>query len=142
MNDKDYIVVVQCDLVMQRCSGYQCEKAFHERTGGFAGYPQEKAYRTLYLTCGGCCGRPLHRKLMNLLGPIQKKENIAKERIVVQLASCISKDNYHGPQCPHLDYLKRLLDKLGVEYRQDTVISRKADQRRQAGLYAAEDETP
>ena len=66
MQDKDYIAIVQCHLVKQRCSGYFCEKAFHERTGGFAAYPPDKAYRTIYLTCGGCCGRALHRKLSHL----------------------------------------------------------------------------
>lgn len=38
MNDKEYLVIVQCHLVMPRCSGYFCEKAFRERLGGFAGY--------------------------------------------------------------------------------------------------------
>jgi predicted metal-binding protein len=120
---------------MQRCSGYFCEKAFHERTGGFGVYSVNKAYRTLYLTCGGCCGRPLHRKLSNLITKIQAKEGVAKDRIVVQLASCITKDNYHGPPCPHLDYLKALIGKLGLEYRQDTHVSRRAQERRDAGIY-------
>jgi hypothetical protein len=31
----DYLVVVQCDIVMERCSGYFCEKAFDERSGVF-----------------------------------------------------------------------------------------------------------
>ena len=63
MEEKEYLVIVQCHLVMQRCSGYFCEKAFSERLGGFADYPSDKRYRTLYMTCGGCCGRALHRKL-------------------------------------------------------------------------------
>ena len=135
MDNKDYIVVVQCDLVMQRCSGYFCEQAFHDRSGGFGVYRADKAYRTIYLTCGGCCGRPLHRKLANLIGKLQAKENIAKDRIAVQLASCITKDNYHGPPCPHLDYLKTLIGKLGLDYREDTHISRKVQERRDAGIY-------
>ncbi|MCE5249924.1 CGGC domain-containing protein, partial [bacterium] len=82
MEEKDYIVIVQCDLVKQRCSGYFCEKAYHERTGGFAEYPRDKAYRTLYLTCGGCCGRALHRKLSHLIGRMAKKEKIEKNRVI------------------------------------------------------------
>lgn len=126
---------MQCDLVTQRCSGYFCEKAFHERSGGFAAYRPDKLYRTLYLTCGGCCGRALHRKLEHVARRLQQKEGIAKDRIVVQLASCITKDNYHGPPCPHLAYLKTLIGKLGLDCRDDTHLSRKAQERREAGVY-------
>jgi predicted metal-binding protein len=87
------------------------------------------------LTCGGCCGRALHRKLSHLAREIQKKEGVGRERIVVQLSSCITKDNYHGPPCPHLDYLKTLIGKVGMEVREGTSISHKAEERRQAGLY-------
>ncbi len=133
---KDYIVIVQCHLVVERCSGYHCERAFHERTGGFAGYSKEKAYRSLYLTCGGCCGLPLHRKLSNVVRKAKEKEGIEKDRFVVQLASCITKDNYHGPPCPHLDYLKGLVDKLGLDVCEDTSIGKTAERRRQEGIYA------
>ena len=135
MNDKDYIAVVQCHLVKQRCSGYFCEKAFHERTGGFSGYATGRFYRALYMTCGGCCGRPLHRKLSNLIHKIKDKEGIERDRIVVQLSSCITKDNYHGPPCPHLDYLKDLISRLGLDVVEDTSISQKAEERRKSGVY-------
>lgn len=135
MEDKVYIAVVQCHLVKQRCSGYFCEKSFQERTGGFSGYSADKNYRVLYMTCGGCCGRPLQRKLSNLIHKIKATESIEKEQIVVQLSSCITKDSYHGPPCPHLDYLKKLIDKLGLDVLQDTSISKKAEQRRKAGVY-------
>jgi len=135
MDDKDYIAIVQCHLVKQRCSGYFCEKSFHERKGGFAAYSADKAYRTLYLTCGGCCGRALHRKLSHLILKIKGQEEVAKDRIVVQLASCITKDNYHGPPCPHLDYLKELIAKLGLDVCEDTSISQKSEERRKAGIY-------
>ena len=135
MEGKDYIAIVQCHLVKQRCSGYFCEKAFHERTGGFSGYASGTHYRTLYLSCGGCCGRALNRKLGHLIRRIKAKEGVAKDRIVVQLASCITKDNCHGPPCPHLDYLRDLIGKLGVDVREDTSISQKAEERRKAGTY-------
>jgi predicted metal-binding protein len=135
MEDKEYIAVVQCHLVKQWCPGYLCEKSFHERTGGFAGYPPEKNYRILYLTCGGCCGRALHRKLSRLAHKIKAKEDINRDRIVVHLSSCITKDNYHGPPCPHIDYLKELIGKLGLEVREDTAISATAEKRRSEGLY-------
>ncbi len=137
MQDKDYIAIVQCHLVKQRCSGYGCEKAFHERSGGFARYAPEKAYRSLYLSCGGCSGRALQRKLIDLIRTIKKKEDIGKERIVVQLSSCITKESYHGPPCPHLDYLKVLIEKLGLDMCEDTAISPRAEERRAAGTYSA-----
>ena len=135
IKDKDYIVVVQCHIVKERCSGYNCEKAFNERTGGFAAYPKDKAYRMLSLTCGGCCGRATHRKLSNLIRRINKSEGITKDRIVVQLSSCITKDNFHAPPCPHLDYLRGLIAKLGLDVREDTFIDEKSETRRKAGLY-------
>ena len=135
LNHKEYIVIVQCHIVKERCSGYNCERAFHERTGGFAGYPKDKAYRILNLTCGGCCGRAVHRKLSNLIRQIKKAEGITKDRIIVQLSSCITKDNFHSSPCPHLDYLKSLIAKLGLDLSEDTYIYEKSETRRKAGLY-------
>ena len=132
---KDYVVIVQCHIVKERCPGYNCEKAFHERTGGFADYPRDKTYRTINLTCGGCCGRAMHRKLSNLTRKIKKKEGITKDRMVVQLSSCITKDNFHAPPCPHLDYLKTLITRLGLDVCEDTHIDEKSEKRRKAGMY-------
>ena len=106
MEEKSYIVIVQCDIVMERCSGFLCEHAFNNRTGGFAAYSSEKQYRTIYMTCGGCCGRAVHRKLNDLIRMIKKAEKVKRDQIVVHLASCITRDNYHASPCPHLDYLK------------------------------------
>ena len=139
MKDKEYIVIVQCHIVKERCSGYNCEKAFNERTGGFAAYPKEKMYRMLNLTCGGCCGRATHRKLSNLIRRIKKSEGITKDRIVVQLSSCITKDNFHSTPCPHLDYLKALITKLGLDVCEDTFVNETSEKRRKAGLYSVND---
>jgi len=134
----DYVVVVQCDIAMERCSGYFCEKAFHERSGGFGAYADNEKLRSLYLTCSGCCGRAVLRKLSDLVGSIKRKEGITKDRIAVQLSSCITKDNYHGLPCPHIDYLKTLIqEKLGLTLREDTHISELAEKRRQEGVYRA-----
>ena len=139
LKDKDYVVIVQCHIVKERCSGYNCELAFNERTGGFVGFPREKAYRMLNLTCGGCCGQAVHRKLSNLIRRIKKSEGITKEQIVVQLASCITKDNFHSSPCPHIDYLKDLIAKLGLDVCEDTYIDKKSEKRRKAGLYSGSD---
>ena len=135
MKDKQYIAVVQCHIVKERCSGALCEKAFNDRAGGFAGYSPDKTYRTLHLTCGGCCGRALHRKLSNLIKVMKARDGIEKDQIIVQLSSCITKDNYHGPPCPHMGYLRELIAKLGLDVAEDTVISKKAEKKRKAGTY-------
>ncbi|MCD6534750.1 MAG: CGGC domain-containing protein [Deltaproteobacteria bacterium] len=134
-NRKTYIAVIQCHLVKQRCSGYFCEKAFNERSGAFSVYAGEENLRILYMTCGGCCGRATHRKLANLIRMSKKRENIPKDQIVVHLASCITNDNYHGPPCPHLDYLKELIAKLSLDLVEGTNISPKAEARRLEGKY-------
>lgn len=135
LQEKDYIAIVQCHIAKDRCSGYGCDRAFTQRTGGFASYPDDRTYRTLHLTCGGCCGKRLGRKLGHLVRRIAKCEQVPKERIVVQLASCMTTDNFHGPPCPNLDYIKKLITRLGLDYRQTTVISKVADHRRKKGDY-------
>lgn len=135
LNQKEYIVIVQCDIVKERCPGYLCEKALHERTGGFAAYPKDRQYRVINMTCGGCCGRAVHRKLSLLVRKLKKKENIEKDKIVVQLSSCITKDNFHAPPCPHLDYLKELFAKLDIDVLEDTEIYIKSEEKRKNGTY-------
>jgi predicted metal-binding protein len=107
------------------------------RTGGFQGLELAEGVRKLSLSCGGCCGRALHRKLALLKQKAAKADGIQPEEILVKLASCITKDNYHGPPCPHLDYLKTLVQKLGLPVSCDTVVSAKAEERRAAGVYRA-----
>ena len=135
LNSKEYVVVLQCDIVKQRCPGYYCEKAFHERTGGFAVYPKDKGYRVIYMTCSGCCGRAVHRKLTLLKRKLKQKEQIEKDKIVVQLSSCMTKDNYHAPPCPHLDYIKELISRIGIDVMEDTFISEMSEKRREEGIY-------
>ena len=137
--DKTYIVVVQCDIVMERCSGYGCERAFNERTGGFSDYSKDETFRTIYMTCGGCCGRAVMRKLNDLTRMLEKEESVQKESIVVHLSSCITKDNYHAPPCPHLDYLKTLIgDKLSLDIVEETYVSKRSSELREKGLYELE----
>ena len=82
LEKKDYVVILQCEIVKQRCSGHDCEEAFHKRKGGFAAYPRDRAYRTLYMTCGGCCGLATQRKLTHLARRLKKREGIERDRIV------------------------------------------------------------
>ncbi len=133
--EKDYLVIVQCDIVKQRCPGYLCERNVHERTGAFAAYPADKPVRMINMTCSGCCGRALHRKLSLLARRLEKKEGIGRDRLIVQLASCITRENYHAPPCPHKDYLTSLIDRLGIDSREDTVMDETAEARRTEGLW-------
>ncbi len=131
-----YIVALQCHIVKERCSGYLCEMAFQERSGGFSPYSSEDQLRFLPMTCGGCCGRATLRKLSNLIKQLKAKEGIDKDKITVHLASCICKDNYHAPPCPHQSYLEELIvDKLGLAIAYGTKISKTAEKRRAAGQY-------
>ncbi|MDP8262444.1 MAG: CGGC domain-containing protein [Candidatus Ancaeobacter aquaticus] len=134
--DKTYIIVLECDIVMERCSGYLCEKSFNERTGGFSKYSKNKDIRAIFLTCGGCCGLATHRKVAHLVKQIGKQEKISKDKIVVQMASCITEDNYHGPKCPHLPYIKELIEKLGIDCQEDTYICSISEKKRQLGKYS------
>ena len=90
-NKKDYIVVVRCHIVAEHCSGYRCEKSFHQRTGGFADYPREKTYRTLYLTCGGCCGQAVQRKVTELARHVCSELDSA---VFIFSTPCLMNDNF------------------------------------------------
>jgi predicted metal-binding protein len=89
------------------------------------------------MTCGGCCGRGTHRKLDNFAKQIKKREGVDKDKIVVHLSSCITKESYHGSTCPHLSYLKGVIGKLSLDVIQDTTISEKAEERRKKDVYRA-----
>ena len=133
---KSYIAVVQCHIVKERCSGFLCEKSFHDRTGKFEAYSKDDEVRFLNLTCGGCCGRGVHRKLADLKQMLEKKEKLDKSRLAVHLSSCIAFSSYHGPACPHLDYLKDIItNKLGLDCVDGTYISKAAQRRREKGIY-------
>ena len=135
MENTKYIIVVQCHIVKERCSGYFCEKSFHERDGGFSVYPKDKHFRINYITCGGCCGKAVLRKLSHLTRKIYKHEKVAKDEIVVQLSSCMTQDNYHSPKCIHLNYIKELIKRAGLAHLEGTRISGKAEEKRLLGVY-------
>jgi len=135
MENKEYIIVIQCHIVKERCSGYFCEKSFNERAGGFAVYPKDRPFRALYMTCGGCCGKAVLRKLRNLTKNAKKHEGISRDKIVVQLSSCITKDNYHSSRCMHTEYIKEQVKRAGLDCAEDTRISERAEKRRREGFY-------
>ena len=72
------VVIVQCELVTRRCSGYNCMKAFTQRSGKMEGYPEDTRY--MVVNCGGCCGAGIDVKIENLekrlLANEEKKEDV------------------------------------------------------------------
>lgn len=131
-----YIVIVQCHIVTEKCPGFFCEQHFTKRTGAFTDYKDQPNIRSLTISCGGCCGRAVHRKLSLLLKTLKKKEGIEKENVIVHLSSCIVFDNFHAPPCAHVNYLRELINgKLGLEIRNGSKISELSEKRRVDGTY-------
>lgn len=129
----ELVVIIQCDDVMKRCSGFLCMNDFYERTGKFEGYPDEVRYMSI--TCGGCCGNLLTPKLENL-GMRLRKANINKEDVVIHFASCVCSDNSHRLPCPFMNRMKALLNRKGFNnIVLGTHVSQKAEAKRQAGIY-------
>ncbi len=123
MDDIKYIITLQCHIVKERCSGYLCEEAFHLRQGGFAHYPKDTDIRYLSITCGGCCGRASLRKLSNALKLLKKRAGIEPEQVALHFSSCICRESFHGPKCPHYDYLKELVSRKNVKCFEGSRIS-------------------
>lgn len=129
----ELVVIIQCDDVVKRCSGFLCMNEFYERTGKFEGYPDEVRYMSI--TCGGCCGNLLTPKLENL-GMRLRKANINKEDVVIHFASCVCSDNSHRLPCPFMNRMKALLNRKGFNnIVLGTHVSQKAEAKRQAGIY-------
>ena len=129
----ELVVIIQCDDVTKRCSGFFCVNDFYERTGKFEAYPEETRYMTM--TCGGCCGNFLTPKLENL-GRRLSKAKLTKDDVAVHFASCICSDNAHREPCPFINRMKNLLERKGfhnIVY--GSHISQKTEAKRKAGIY-------
>ncbi len=128
------VVIVQCDNVTKRCSGIWCMTDFYDKIGAFEVYEDDTRYMSM--TCGGCCGNLVAAKFENLKQKMVKK-NIRKEDIVVHLASCIVSDNSHRTPCPFRMDMKKILERKGFTVKFGTHISKTAQARRDAGIYAS-----
>ena len=112
-----YVLIIQCDIARQRCSGFACTDSFYNRAGFFKDCGYAHGVRYIALTCGGCCGASLASKLEHL-------------------SSCMVTDNYHHDRCPHLDYIKALVLKKGFKHIvEGTFKSENATKKRAAGIY-------
>ncbi|WP_297428565.1 CGGC domain-containing protein [Clostridium sp.] len=132
--DKKYVVIIQCDIAHNRCSGFACTNAFYNKDAVFSSYDDSTRY--ISFTCGGCCGKSIAAKLEHLSKKLKTKNNINKDEVVIHLSSCISNDNYHYDRCPHIDYIKSIISKKG--YRnliEGSYISNGAKKKRNEGTY-------
>ena len=129
----ELVVIIQCEDVVKRCSGFLCMNDFYERTGKFTEYPD--GVRCMTMTCGGCCGNLLTPKLENL-GMRLRKAGMNKDDVTFHFASCVCSDNSHRLPCPFMGRMKALLQRKGFNnIVLGSHISQKAQEKRDAGIY-------
>lgn len=129
---KEFIVIIQCEISKQRCSGYLCTKSFYRKTGKFDGYPDSEY---IPFSCGGCNGKGISAKLQHLAKVLERDE-IKKEDVVVHFSTCISHDNTHHDRCPNIGIMKKIIAKRGFDsIVEGTVINPLSEQRRKEGIY-------
>lgn len=133
MNTK-YVMIIQCDITRQRCSGFACTDAFYNRDDVFKEYDDNVRY--ISLTCGGCCGASLAAKLEHFSNKLAKETDVKKDDVSVHLSSCMVTDNYHHDRCPHADYIKALVEKKGYKrIVEGSYICKITEKRREMGEY-------
>jgi predicted metal-binding protein len=132
--ESKYVVIIQCEISRQRCSGFACTKSFYDKTDAFQGYGEDTKY--IAIPCGGCCGAGLAVKLEHFSNKLLKKTDLKKDDVTVHLSSCMTTDNYHHDRCPHFDYIKGLVKKKGYHnIVEGTYISRTSEKKRADGIY-------
>jgi len=131
--DKKFVIIIQCQLAHNKCSGFACTNGFYNREGKFDNYDENVKY--ISFTCGGCCGKGVSAKLMHFSEKLLKKTDLKKEDVVVHLASCISTDNFHYDRCPHIDYMKKIIAKRNFDIVEGSYISKGAEIKREKGIY-------
>ena len=133
-----YVVVIQCDHTLKRCSGFACTEAFFGRSAGFDGYGDDVKYLTM--SCGGCCGAPVAGKLEHLGMKLRTLTDIKKSEVAVHLATCVVTDNRHHDRCPYVDYIKNIIRKNGFENIVEGSYQSKASSKlREKGVYKTYD---
>jgi predicted metal-binding protein len=129
-----YVVIIQCDISRQRCSGFACTNSFYNRTDHFKEYGDDVRY--LSMTCGGCCGAGLAALLEHLSNKLKKRTDVEKDEVVIHMSSCMTTDNYHHDRCPHFDYIKALIRKKGYQnIVEGSYISKASEKKRERGEY-------
>ena len=133
MNIK-YVVIIQCDIAHNRCSGFACTNAFYNKEAVFENYDDSTRY--ISFTCGGCCGKSVATKLEHFSKKLKTKKNLEKDEVVVHLSSCMVTDNYHYDRCPNIDYIRAIILKKGYKnIVEGSYISKSAEKKRDEGTY-------
>lgn len=133
--DKKYVVIIQCDIAHNRCSGFACTDVFYKKEDMFKGYDENTKY--ISFTCGGCCGKGVAAKLEHFARKSRGADNLNKDDVVVHLSSCMVTDNYHYDRCPHVDYIKSIIAKKGYKnVVEGSFISKNAGHKRENGIYS------
>jgi len=129
-----YVVVIQCDHTMKRCSGFACSEAFFGKTAAFSGYNDGTKYLTM--SCGGCNGACVAGRLEHFEMKLRTLTDIKKSEVAVHLASCVVTDNRHHDRCPHVDYIREIIKKNGFEnIVEGTYQSQASRKLREEGVY-------
>ncbi|AOT68682.1 CGGC domain-containing protein [Geosporobacter ferrireducens] len=129
-----YVVILQCEIAHNRCSGFACTNAFYNKEGVFDRYTENTRY--ISFTCGGCCGKSVSAKLEHLSNKFRKKTDVNKDDVVIHLASCMTTDNYHYDRCPHIEYIKGIVEKRGFkQVVEGSYVSKNASRKREQGIY-------
>ena len=55
MENKKFVVIIQCELVHKKCSGFACTDSFYNRDEMFKSYKENTKY--ISFTCGDCYGK-------------------------------------------------------------------------------------
>jgi len=129
-----YVVMIQCDISRKRCSGFACSNSFYNKDDVFKDY--DDSVRYIAMTCGGCCGAGLASLLEHFSNKLKKKTDVTKDEVAIHLSSCMVTDNYHHDRCPHVDYIKALVEKKGYHnIVEGTYISKISEKKRESGEY-------
>ena len=129
-----YVVIIQCDIAHNRCSGFACTNSFYNREAVFENYDDSTRY--ISFTCGGCCGKSVATKLEHFSKKLKTKKNLEKDEVVVHLSSCMVTDNYHYDRCPNIDYIRAIILKKGYKnIVEGSYISKSAEKKRDEGTY-------
>lgn len=132
--DAKYVVIIQCDIAHNRCSGFACTDFFYNKEGMFENYDKDTKY--ISFTCGGCCGKSVAAKLEHFTKKSRKADDFNKDDVIIHLSSCMVTDNHHYDRCPHVDYIKGIIAKKGYKnIVEGTYISKNATLKREKGLY-------
>jgi len=127
------VAVVQCAVAQERCSGAHCALSFHRREHFFADYGPDVLY--LSISCGGCPGRRVSRLASHLKRLLAREAKIEPHQIAVHLSACVVNENAHYPPCPHLDYIKTILARKGLNVVEGSYVSATSEERRRTGYY-------